>query len=95
MKLIRDDVMWYNVGLLLVCLLHIKKNFVGISVDMQQRLFDELTSTRWEDSPPIVETLSPSFVDHSSSSEIEGLHEDDQEDSQGECYVYSSQYVLN
>ena len=71
------------------------KKIVGISVDMQQRLFDELTSTRWEDSPPIVETLSPGFVDHSSGSEIEGLQEDDKEDSQGECYMYCSQYVLN
>ena len=45
---------------------------VGPSSDIQQRILEELTSTGWDDSPPILETTSPSYLDHSSDSDFLG-----------------------
>ena len=42
------------------------------SSDIQQRIFDEISSTSWDDPPPILETTSPGYLDHSSDTDYSG-----------------------
>ena len=44
----------------------------GPSSEIQQRIFDEISSTSWDDPPPILETTSPSYLDHSSDTDYSG-----------------------
>ncbi len=47
----------------------LRSSLTGPSSVLQQRIFDEISSTSWDDPPPILETTSPSFLDHSSDSD--------------------------